>query len=312
MENNLAPIVLFTYRRVPIETIESLLQSDLVSQSELFIYSDGYKSEVDKSDVLEVREYLKTIEGFKDIKIIEAPKNKGLANSIISGVTEVINKYEKAIVLEDDVIISTDFLEYMNNSLDFYEENENIWSISGYTPNLESLKNYHKDIYLSLRATSWVWGTWKNRWDKIDWSIQDWDNFKVDKKEQLIFEKSGNDMFKMLELQMLGKLDSWAIRWCYNQFRFSSYTIHPRCSKALNIGFNDEKASNTSGTKWTIFDVEICNNKLNLEKVSLEQNILKELKEIYDLRLYTKIGYFLKKFGGYKMAKKLIRNLKGV
>ena len=164
MNNDLAPIIIFTYRRTPDKLINSVLKNNLAQQSEVIIYSDGNKNKNDLEDVKEVRKYLHTIEGFKNTKIIESEKNKGLANSIIDGVSEIINKYDKVIVLEDDLIVSNDFLDYMNNALNFYEKDKKIWSISGYGPKLPCLENYYDDIYLSVRGSSWGWATWKDRW----------------------------------------------------------------------------------------------------------------------------------------------------
>ena len=301
-----APIILFTYRRIPDKTIESLLKNNLSKSNNLYIFSDGYKNEIDKQDVLKVRKYLKTIVGFKKVEVIEAPKNKGLANSIISGVTQIIKKYEKVIVLEDDVIVSQDFLEFMNEALNFYEFDENVWSISGYTPNIK-LKNYKKDVYAYPRGTSWAWGTWKNRWDLIDWDIKDWESFKINKNAIKKFEKTGNDMFKMLELQILGKINSWAIRWTYNEFKYNKFTVYPIVSKAINIGFNDNKASNTDTKEWDRFKTILSDKKIKLEDIDLDEKIVKEVKKIYNVSIYTKIGYFLRKYGGYKLAKKILK-----
>ncbi|MDX4037402.1 glycosyltransferase family protein [Aliarcobacter skirrowii] len=303
--DDLAPIVLFTYRRIPKETIESLLQNDLAKQSEIYIYSDGYKSEVDKNDVLEVREYLKTIEGFKSTQTIEAPHNKGLANSIIGGVTEIINKYHKVIVLEDDLIVSSDFLEYMNEALEFYKNDEKIWSISGYGPKLPCLENYDKDLYLSPRGSSWGWATWKDRWGSVDWDVKDFEKLKRDKQMRKEFELGGDDMYKMLELQMLGKIDSWAIRWCFFQFLQNKHTVYPKFSKIINDGFGDSKGTHNSGdnTKWQT----LLNHKtIKFEPLQIDDKIIQCYKRYHDLSLYTKTGYVLKKYGGYKMVKKII------
>ena len=298
-----APVILFVYRRIPNKTIESLLKNKLSKDSKLFIFSDGYKNEIDKKDVLEVRKYLKTIKGFKEVTVIEREKNLGLAKNIINGVSEVINKYEKVIVLEDDLIVSNDFLEYMNNALEFYKNDQRIWSISGYTPNLKCLENYDKDVYLSVRANSWGWATWKDRWETIDWDIKDWENFKRDKVAIRKFNKGGNDMFRMLELQMLGKIDSWAIRWCYNQFKQGKYTIYPKYSKVFNNGFDDVGTHNSTGfEKW---NTKISNKKIKFENIEYSEKIMCCFKDFYDLSLKTKIGYFLRKYGGYKIVKKL-------
>jgi len=305
LQNNLAPIVLFTYRRIPNKSIESLLINNLSKECELIIYSDGYKSNVDKSDVLEVRKYLKTIDGFKSVTIVESEKNKGLAKSIISGVTEIINKYEKVIVLEDDLIVSTDFLEYMNTALNFYENDQNIWSISGYGPKLPCLENYKNDLYLSPRGSSWGWATWKDRWSSVDWEVEDFDKLKHDKQMRKEFELGGDDMYKMLELQMLGKIDSWAIRWCFSQFIQNKYSVYPVKSKIINDGFNDAKGTHNSGV-YDKLTLELSNVKIIFKDLFLDNKIIKCFGEFHNLSFKTKIGYFLKKHGGYEFVKKLI------
>lgn len=304
----LVPIILFTYRRVPTRTIESLLNNHSAKESELFIFSDGYKNETDKKDVLEVRQYLKIVDGFKNITIYEAENNNGLAKSIINGVTEIIYKYDKVIVLEDDLIVSDDFLNYMNEALKFYKDDKKVWSISGYGPDMECLKSYNEDIYLSPRGSSWGWATWKDRWDSIDWDIQDWDDFKKDKKAIEKFNLGGNDMYKMLELQMLGKIDSWAIRWCYNQSIKNMYTIYPKKSKIINDGFSDDKGTHNSGS-YTKLVNKIDNSKITFQQIDVNKTILKCFHRYHNLSIKTRIGYFLKKNGGYKLIKNIINKL---
>lgn len=310
MNTNLAPIVIFTYRRDTVKkVIDSLLKNRLSNQTDLIIYSDGNKNQEDLKDILKVRKYLYTIEGFNSIKIIESDKNKGLANSIINGVSDVINKYEKIIVLEDDLIVSKDFIEFMNNALNFYEKNEKIYSISGYGPKLPCLEKYNKDLYLSLRSSSWGWASWKNRWDKIDWEIKDFQEIKSSKKLQNEFNQGGNDLYKMLELQMLGKIDSWAIRWCYNQYKFNLYTVYPTLSKIINDGFQDDKGThnNSSNDKW---EVKASDKQISFIELNIDENIIKCFQKYHNLSLFTKLGYFLRKNGGYKLTKKILRVIK--
>ncbi len=130
----LSPIVLFTYKRLGTlkKTIAALSVNSLAASSDLIVYSDGSKSSNDDVIIAEIRGYLKTITGFKTITIHESPTNKGLANSIIGGVTDVIEQYGKVIVLEDDLIVSQNFLAFMNEALDFYEQNNEVFSVSGY------------------------------------------------------------------------------------------------------------------------------------------------------------------------------------
>jgi len=308
---NLAPIIIFTYRRVINQTIESLCTNTLAKDSDLYIFSDGNKNEKDLGDVQEVRRHLQTIKGFKSIKIMESPTNKGLANSITDGVSSVMHTYGKVIVLEDDLIVANDLLDYMNDALDFYKSDEKIWSISGYGPTLPCLDNDSDDVYLSPRGSSWGWATWKDRWDKVDWEVKDFDSFKQDKHLQNKFNLAGNDMYKMLELQMLGVIDSWAIRNFYSQFKHTAYTIYPKKSKIINNGFSDNKGVHTGGahSKWV---VPLNHDKINFKELSVDPKMIKCFKQFHDLRIVGRIGYFLKKHGGYVFAKRFYNKMKAL
>jgi hypothetical protein len=301
--NSTAPIILFCYRRKIDKLISSLKKNKEASYSNLFIFSDGYKSEEDKENVLFVRKSLKKIKGFKSIKIYNSNINKGLAKSIIDGVSLIINNFGKAIIIEDDLIVSEYFLNYMNRALDFFKNNKDIWSISGYAPPLPCLKYYKQEIYLSLRSSSWGWATWSNRWNKVDWLVKDFNNLKKNKNKIKQLNQGGNDLFKMLELQYLGKIDSWAIRYNYSQFLHSAYSATPKISMTKNMGFNDNYATHTktNNSKWKVC---LAKKPVNSFEVLLNQKIIKDLKKFYDLSLYNNIGYFLKKWGGYDQIKK--------
>jgi len=305
MINGLSPIVLFTYRRIPQGVIESLQKNSIAGESELFIYSDGPKNESDKQDISRVKAYLASITGFKAIKAIESNENNGLAHSIIDGVTEIVRKYGKVIVLEDDLIVSNDFLEYMNEALNFYKDDKKIWSISGYGPKLPCFGDYNKDLYLSPRGSSWGWATWGDRWAMVDWKVEDFTTLKKNNDLRKNFNLGGNDMYKMLELQMLSKIDSWAIRWCYSQFYNNMYTVYPKKSKIINNGFSDNKGTHNSGINSKL-TLELDNNKVNFNDLHVEQKIIQCFKKFHNLSLKTRAGYFLKKYGGYKTVKKIL------
>jgi hypothetical protein len=249
-----APICLFTYNRLAEtkKTIEALQQNYLAQQSNLYVFSDGATGQ-DGTKVEEVRSYLKTIDGFKSVTIFESKTNKGLAESIIDGVTKIINEYDQVIVLEDDLLTSPNFLDYMNQSLEQYRSNALIISISGHSLKFNLPKGYEGDVYLNGRASSWGWATWKNRWDLIDWKVKDWDNFKTDLNQRRKFNKNGSDMFSMLQDYMTGKNNSWAIRFCYTQFKLNKSTIYPIISKIDNIGFGK---NSTNCNVYNRFDVD--------------------------------------------------------
>ena len=243
----LSPIVLFTYKRLETlkKTIESLSANKLAAVSDLIVYSDGSKTATDELLVAQVRAYLKTVSGFKTITIHESPINKGLANSIIEGVTDIIEQYGKVIALEDDLIVSQNFLVFMNDAMNFYEQNQKVFSVSGYGLKVALPENYEYDVYFTPRGLSWGWATWKDRWATVDWEVKDFEQLKTDKKAKQKLALGGTDLFPMLKKQMENNLDSWAIRWFYSQCKSNQLTVFPVLSKVQNDGF-DTDATHTN------------------------------------------------------------------
>ena len=233
-----APIALFAFNRPKHlkETIEALKFNPLASESELFVFVDGPRFESEKPVATQVRKIVSTITGFKSLVIIESKKNKGLANSIISGVTELIDKYGNVIVLEDDLISNPDFLTYMNLCLETFYERDDIFSISGYSPPGVVPPGYQEDVYLSYRINSWGWATWKNRWEKVDWNVEDFNDFIKDKRQRKLFDRGGRDSSIMLLKYKKKIINSWAIRFYYSCYKNKSYCVYPSKSLIQNIG----------------------------------------------------------------------------
>ena len=244
-----APILLFTYKRLEVlkQTIAALEKNPLAKSSDLYIFSDGPKEEFDRQQVANVRTFLKTIKGFKKVAIKESSVNKGLANSIISGVTEVMKFSDSVIVLEDDLLTTPNFLSFMNTSLMNYKNTQKVFSISGYSFDLGLKSPPLDETYFLYRGWSWGWATWRDRWSAVDWEIKDYESFKNDKKRKTEFAQGGSDVNKMLQSQMEGSLDSWAIRWFYHQFKVDGLTLYPVYSKIYNNGF-DAYATHTTGS----------------------------------------------------------------
>ncbi|MCF7820264.1 MAG: glycosyltransferase [Candidatus Pacebacteria bacterium] len=315
MKYKLSPIVLFTYNRAghTKQTVEALKQNKLADISILYIFSDGAKNDEDIDKVNKVREYINTINGFKKVIVIERQKNKGLANSIISGVTEIIKKHGKVIVLEDDLITSNTFLCYMNNLLHEYKNEDKIYSITAYNHSkklMEIPKNYNYDIYFCPRACSWSWGTWKDRWKHVDWNIQNYNEFLKNKKLQRQFNKGGNDMSNMLISQMNNRIDSWAIRWCYHHFINRAYCVYPIKSYINNIGHDGSGIHCRSQNKFK--NINLNNNaSLKIPKTIQPNNkINKRFKKVYN-KNYKKefIIKLLKLLNLYNFYKKLKNKL---
>jgi hypothetical protein len=253
----LAPIILFVYNRPEHtrKTVDALRLNTLASDSYLFIFSDGNKNEKDKNTVNGVRNYISKISGFKEIKITLRDKNLGLADSVISGVTEVIEKYGKAIILEDDIVTSPYFLKFMNEALNFYRDNKRIYSISGYSFPIKIPKNYEYQIFIALRPTSWGWATWKDRWEKAIWDPKQFLDMKDRKQLNHFVDKYGKDIAPMLLKASTGNIDSWAVKWIITHIKYGGHSILPTKSLVKNIG------ADATGTnfkrKTSRYDVEL-------------------------------------------------------
>lgn len=280
-KNNLAPIVLFVYNRLDHtkQTINMLKKNVLANDSQLYIYSDGPKNYKDEVSIISLRDYLKTIEGFKHVTIIERNKNYGLAKNIIEGVSDIINEYGKVIVLEDDLITSKYFLDYMNKCLNLYQDNKTIYSITGFnfsTSFMTYPSKYNEDVFLNIRPMSWSWGTWKDRWESVDWTVNDYKQFMNDATQQKAFNKGGTDLVRMLKNQMNGKINSWYIRWTYNAYKQKKFTIYPKIAYVNNIG-HDSTGTHCVDENNDIYSHTELNTKMitNLKKnIKFQQEIV--------------------------------------
>lgn len=239
--DDVAPIALFVYNRPTHtrKTVEALLKNRLAAESDLFIYSDAPKPSGVANAVGEVRAYIRAITGFRSITIVERKKNWGLANNIIDGVTSVVNKHSRIIVLEDDLVVSQRFLEYMNAALLHYECDPKAFSIGAYNFPEKAMpipSDYQWDTYASVRCCSWGWATWIDRWERVDWSMDYYEAFMRDRDAQESFNRGGPDMTQMLKMQHDRRIDSWAIRFCYAHHVNQAHCIYPVKTLVMNIG----------------------------------------------------------------------------
>ena len=298
--SNLSPIVLFVYNRLDHvkQTIDALQKNTLASESKLIIYSDNAKNSSAQKSVDDVRSFIATIDGFKSVKIIKRDANLGLAKSIISGVSEVVNKYKRVIVLEHDLITSSDFLEYMNKGLDFYKNNEDIFSITGSNYLKQIPEDYDHDLFLFYRACSWGWATWEDRWKKVDWQVKNFNSFIKNKNKVALFNRGGDDLSDTLTAYMKGKIDVWAIRWSYAHFENNKYCLYPVNSKIENIGFDGSGENCTSESKFFSAVSKAYNIKFHYD-MSLDSQISSEFQKLHKYNLQNKIKQLVKKIVGY-------------
>ncbi len=295
--SDLAPVVMFVYDRLEQtkKSIHALQNNYLAKETSLYIYSDGAKNSNSTEDVMKVREFINNIIGFKKISITERANNFGLADSLIDGITTVVNEYGKLIVLEDDLITSRYFLNYMNDALNIYEDSLQVGSISGYA---YPLKNMPKSYFIN-KIESWGWGTWKDRWELFE------PNGKILLKE--LFEKKQlkrvnfNNSFKysdMLKQQVNKENDSWAIRWYISLFLKENLTLYPGKTFVQNIGFGDDGTHTKVGGE--VYHKGLNNLEEPLEKI--------EVSECMDSRKKIENFYFSLKLNFLQRIKRKIRN----
>ena len=233
---NFAPIALFVYNRPQHteRTIKFLKQNLLASESRLFIFSDGAKTGADEAKVAEVRELLKTVDGFKSVEIIESDTNMGLAEAIISGVSKLVGTYKQVIVFEDDLISSPHTLRYFNEALNRYRDEEQVMHIGAYMYPLKN--NKLPETFFYRAATSWGWATWERAWQHFEPDIDTLlSQFNGTKRHAFSIENTMNFWKQMRDFKK-GVNNSWAIRWYASIFLKGGLTLNPSQSLVNNIG----------------------------------------------------------------------------
>ncbi|MBO5858572.1 MAG: sugar transferase [Clostridia bacterium] len=294
-----APIIIFVYNRADhfIQVYNALTRCKEAKDSDLFIFSDGAKSDAGRDKVNEVRKAvaeIKNSDDFKSVTITESPVNKGLAASVISGVTEVINKYGRAIVVEDDCKVSPFFLSFMNNALDYYEGNKKIGSIAGYTPMINLPDNYDKDVFAAYRSCSWTWATWADRWQGVDWALKDMGDFYKSPKLIRRLNSNGSDRFMRLYRQTKGNGSSWSVRFGAHLVKNNLITVYPRFSYNSNIGCDESGVhSKSEDNEKMRVDLSKAIESPVLCDVEIDNRIQKIMKKHYSYGLVSEIKKFI-------------------
>lgn len=235
-----APVILFVYRRVEHtkKAVEALLRNELAAETTLYIFADGYKNKEDKEQVLAVREYIHEIEGFYKIVIEESEYNRGLAESVIEGVTSVIENWEKAIIVEDDLVVSPFFLKYMNEALEKYKNYKNVYGITGYVVDIIGADRLPDSFFLPI-TSSWTWATWKRCWDVFDKDATGYQELINSRIKRWKFDYFGSLWNSQTLLkQMSGEIDSWWIRWAWAVYKNEGVYLTPKRILCKNEGFD--------------------------------------------------------------------------
>ena len=266
---NLAPVVLFIYNR-PEHTrraLVSLAANPLAIESDLIIYADGPKSSRDEASVRRSREVARSAAGFRSVRLVEREANIGLANSIVTGVSETCDTHGRVIVVEDDLVITPQFLQFVNAGLERYEDSPQVYQISGYLfPGCEGAGHPR---FLPL-TTTWGWATWQRAWKHFDAGLSSIGRLRSDTVFRNRFDLNGAyDYSGMIERQEKGAIDSWGIRWYLSVFARDGLTLYPGQSLIENIGFD---GSGTHGGGHSSLTRRIGLEQRSFDLASLPQN----------------------------------------
>ena len=296
-----APILLFVYNR-PEHTrrcIQSLLKNSLASESYLFIYADGAKDSTQQEAVNEVRNYIRTIQGFKQTTLIERSENWGLARNIIDGVTTQVNRYGKVIVLEDDLVVAPYFLQFMNDALEVYKDEPKVGHIQACDFTQDSSL---PTTFLIKWTGSWGWATWDRAWKYFNPNGKELLQELEERKLTRVFDFNGKYGFtRMLRRQIEGKNNSWAIRWNASLFLKDILSLNVGRSLVQNEGF-DGSGTNCGG--GGLYASHLYLQPLFITPISpIEEN--KEARQAF-IRYYARTNSFWA-----KAIRRIKRTLKG-
>jgi hypothetical protein len=306
LTRSLAPIAIFAYDRPDHlrRCIESLQENDLAADSDLFIFSDAPKAEAARSPrVAQVRDYISTIGRFKTLTIINQSRNLGLAESVISGVTKLTREFGKVIVVEDDLVVSPFFLQFMNDGLDAYADDDRVAGIHGYMfPVSQALP----ETFFLRDPGCWGWATWKRAWDLFEIDGERLRHEILARGQKHEFDYEGQyDYFGMLEDQIAGRNSSWAVRWHASVFLSDRLVLHPGVSLVRNIG---QDGSGTHDKATSQFDVQLSPTPVSVGGISVEESAIARAAMIEYLRLMR--GPAASAFG-WRIVSRLRRAISG-
>lgn len=265
----LAPIIMFVYNRPDMveQTLNSLAKNALASQSELYIFSDGPKvdaSQEQQDKINQVRRVIRSQKWCNQVEIIEREVNIGLAKSVLDGVSTILEKYDRVIVVEDDVALSPYFLDYMNDALATYCNDERILSIGSWNY-FAPAEAFDSDHFLFRYPDSIAWATYKRSWRLFEKDATSALQTLKQLKKMSLFNGDNNAQYfeEMLQMQIAGKINSWAIRWTATAIIHDKLTVLPSITMSKHLGFGAEATHEKTDVDYNAH-LELSNRKLNI------------------------------------------------
>lgn len=295
-----APIVMFVYNRPKhfLEAIEALARCPESEESEIFVYSDGPKTEKDAIKVSQVRKYVRmemAKRRFANVRLIERKVNVGMAQNVIDAVNEITNRYGKAIICEDDAVCSPYLLKFLNAALNYYEENESVGSIAGYTPSFEFPEGFNKDTFAAYRPSSYSWAVWKRSWENVDWDLEHMKDYYNNTALVKLLNSNGSDRFDRLCKIADGKSSSWSVRFHADLVRNNLVTVYPRYSYVVNTGIDvTEQRAGIEDQDMNPIDLSLAKEEFEFSDIEIDLEIQRAMKRHYSEGAITEARKFAK------------------
>lgn len=286
---SLAPIGVSTYSRINHlkQTIEALQKNTLAKQSELYIFSDAAKKG-DEEIVGKVRNYIHTINGFKEVHVIERVTNGRVANNR-GGMKQLLDEYGKCIFMEDDVVTAPGYLTFLNDALEFYKHDKKILSVAGFTPINHDIAD---DFYIFQRFLGWGFGIWKDRFDLID-NLPSYNNILKNKELYTSLINMGDDMIRMIKSESNGNIDALDIKACYLSAKNNLYNVIPSTTLVKNIGLDGSGVHCGISSQYEPLDLNMKINFKFFKNIEVDEKIRKANFNVYKNSHKRKLVLFL-------------------
>lgn len=279
-------IGVFCYKRASKlkASMEALLKNPECASMDVIFFSDGYKGEKDKQGVLETRAYIDSLTGFKNVHKHYRDRNFATGLNFHTGLSYLANNYDRFIIVEDDLVVTPNYVKYLLDALDFYKKEKSVFCVTGFAFPLK-LGNYPYDSIIANRFCSYGWASWGDRVKNVVWDkagLQKILDTSPNFKSRL--NKEGMDLYRMVKKEINGTISTWDIQMQVHVSEHRYKVVYPIISKGTNIGFDNE-STNTFGIDYlqtpqdpgTKREFKFC--PVNV----IEPSLQKQLKKPYGL-----------------------------
>ncbi|MCW3115055.1 MAG: glycosyl transferase [Segetibacter sp.] len=244
-------IAVFCYKRAGKlkVSIEALLKNPECSSMDIIFFADGHKNETDKIGVLETRAYIDSLTGFRNVYKHYRERNVSTGPNFQAGLTYLFSNHAQFIVVEDDLVVTPNYIKYMLDALAFYKNEKKVFCVTGYCFPI-NIGSYPYDTIIHNRFCSYGWASWADRVKHVIWDSKELIRLmKTSPNFRNRLNREGLDLYRMLVKQISGKISTWDIQMQVHVSENRLKVVYPIISKGSNIGFDNE-STNTFGVDY--------------------------------------------------------------